>query len=929
MSSVYRFALASCCILSLAPTAGLPRAALAATEDASSPSPDVKQLIAKGDLRRAEIELRNASLANPKNADLHIQLADLYLRMQNLPAAEAEARLARTNKGPADEVDPLLARALSQQGKFTELFRDVTPAGREAKAESQVRVALGLAHLQLQELSQAAPLLQDAERLDPSAAAPKTATAQLLLVQGDIAGAQKEIAAASAIAPDDVNVLRVSALILRAQGNKDAAIAKLSELLARHPDDVSGLVLRADTAMSENKLPQVQTDLDHALKIAPTNVAVIFLDGVLLARQGKLQEADAQLSKASAGFNSLPYGYYLQGVVKFRLGQYQQATTDLAKYLARFPNATVAKRLLAVIAIRQRDYDTAIDELKPVVDSDPSDEESTSLLAQAYLATGKRRNDALELYQRLAALHPQDVGTAVNLDVIKIQAGQVEQGLKELDNMVHSAASAAQAGPALVIADLRLGHVSDADAAAQTLVDNNHQDLMAQSLLGMVRMDETKYSEAAAIYKAVVDKDRTLLGAQRSLAQADLALGKTDDAKALMQGLVKEHPDSVADQVMLARIEMRQNDISGAAEVLRRAQQASATDPTPGLTLLRMYGGQKAWDKAWSYAGDLEGQFPVNRSVVSTVAALRAAAGDPKGAALEYSQLLNATPNDADLLASYANYQTQAGDLTGARATLETAHGANPNGFQIMSQLANFDFDHGGLEKGLATARSFAGNQQLASDLISAALYQRANRPQDAVATLTAAMKRNPQISVVLELANALFTAGEKSEAVATLRQWIQDHPGDFDAEILLAQFYQRQSDPSAALQAYESAYKMDPDNWVVANNLAGLYGGKGDARARALGEQAYYLNPGAPTADTYGWALVRTGDARDGLPLLRQAAEALPSNATVLYHLAVALKDTGDIDTARTVLNRLVGSGTSFDDENAAKELLQQLQRG
>ena len=242
-------------------------------------------------------------------------------------------------------------------------------------------------------------MLHDAERLDNEAALPKTAMAQLLLAQHDLAGAQTEIAAASAIAPEDINVLRVSALILRAQGDSKGALAKIGALLAIRPDDVAGLSIRADMDMSQDKLAEAQTDLDRALKLAPNNVGVVFLDGVLLARQGKLKEADAQLSKASEGFNNIPYGYYLQGVVKYQLGQYQQAAAALTKYNARFPNAVVPRQLLARIDLSKHDYSGAIEDLKPVLDADPTDSVSALLLAQAYLASGQR-NDALDLYRR-------------------------------------------------------------------------------------------------------------------------------------------------------------------------------------------------------------------------------------------------------------------------------------------------------------------------------------------------------------------------------------------------------------------------------------------------------------------------------------------------------------------------------------------------
>ena len=890
---------------------------------------DVQAKIAKGDLRGAEIQLRNAARANPSDPLVHIELAKLYLNMPNFPNAEAEARLARQYKGPADNVDPLLAQALLQQNKYEELFRDVKPDDRGDKAEAQVRLTLGLAHLNLQETDEAQPLLAKAESLDPSSPGPKAAMAQLLLYRGDIAQARDKISAASAIAPDDPAVMRVSALVLLAQNDNDGALKVLGDLLSKYPDNIPALGLRGALLIRANKLTEAQPDLDHALKLAPRGPGIVYYHALLLALQGKLQDADAQLTSMSTAFNNIPAAYYLQGAVKYRLGQYQQAAVDLSKYVARVPDATQARRLLAQIALRQHDYAAAINELKPIVDKHPSDANSLALLAQAYLGSGNRRSEALELYQRLVTLQPENARAAVNLDLLKIQTGQIQQGLDELDKLAESDKDAAIAGPPLVMSDLRTGHVSEAERSAQALVDRSPQDSVAQSLLATVKMIEGKYAEAATVFKSITNKDPTLPGAQRGLAQADLALGKADDAKAVLQGLLKRHPDSIVDAVSLARIEAKQKDEAAASDLLRKSQQGAATDPTPGLALLQIYGEEKAWDKAESYGRDLELQFPGNPQVVSAIAGLRAAAGDAKGAAAEYAHLALEMPNDANILERFADYQSQAGDKAGARTTLQKALGADPQNFALMTRLANFDFDDAGADKALATAQSFAADQPLAADLITAAIYERARRLDDAVKTLTAAMKRNPQLPVAIKLASDLFGKGDRAQATDMLRAWIKDHPNARDAQFVLATLYERESDTASALQAYEAAYRSAPTNWITDNNLATLYAEKGDARARGLGEQAYYLAPSPQTADTYGWALVRTGDPAGGLRVLRIASAGLPSNATVLYHLAVALNDTGDTANARTILQKLIGSGVVFDDESAAKQLLQELQPG
>jgi len=152
-------------LLTLA-TAAFALTALPAGYAADVPDPTQKTETAADRLRQ-ETELRNALKADPNNAEAHLQLGRVYLDKGNWTAAAAEARAARSNGTRNDEADALLAWALYLQGKYDVLFRQVEPGQREAKAESVVRMSLGLAHLSEFEFDNAAPLLRDAVRLDP------------------------------------------------------------------------------------------------------------------------------------------------------------------------------------------------------------------------------------------------------------------------------------------------------------------------------------------------------------------------------------------------------------------------------------------------------------------------------------------------------------------------------------------------------------------------------------------------------------------------------------------------------------------------------------------------------------------------------------------------------------------------------------------
>jgi cellulose synthase operon protein C len=922
-----RFRIApSCMVAALALTIGLgaPNLASAATEETQSYVNDATARIAKGDIKGAEVQLRNAERGDPTNASINIQLAELYLQLQNLPAAEVEARLARTNKGDPDKVDPVLAQVLLQSGKFNELFRDVKPGDREAKAESRVRMTLGMAHLNLRELDEAKPLLQEAESRDSEAGAPKAAMAQLLLAQGNPQGAQKEIDAAMAVAPDDPNVMHVDALVLRASGSADAAIKKLSELLAKNPNDLAGLAIRAETYMGENKLKEAQADVDQALKLSPGQPGIIFLNGVLLARLGKLADADAQLSKVATTFNNNPYGYLLQGIVKYQLGQTEQAATSLSKYIARFPKEPVARRLLARISLGKRDFKGAIETLKPLVDASPGDYVSAQLLAQAYLASG-RRNDALEIYQKAAQLDPSDLKAAANLAAMQAGMGRVDLGLGQLEKIAQTAEGAEIAGPTLVIGDLRAGRIADAAKNAEALVQRNNKDIVAQNLLGTVRMAQADYAGAAAIFKAIVDRDPTLLGVQRALAQAYTRLDKLGDAKAVLQGLVKRQPDSTADVIALARVEARQGDEAGAADLLKKAQQSAVKDPSPGLALLQLYGAAKERDKAQAYARDLEGFFPANAAVIDAVATLKTAAGDPRGAATEFAKLVQASPDAPAVLMRYALYQNAAGDKAGAGASLRKAVVLAPHDAGAMEALVSFEMSTDGADAALAAAQSFAKSEPQISKLLSADVLAQAGHADQAVELLAAEQKERPSDVTVARLGELLYATGKHDEAKRLLTEWIKDHD-DAGPRISLATIYASEHADDQARALYEAAHEKQPYNLVLLNNLALLYANKRDGRALDLAAMAYRMAPSPNTADTLAWVLVSDNRAKDALPLLHDANTALPKNPSIAYHFAVALNATGQEKEARTVLEPIIRSGASFDDEAAAQQLLKKL---
>src|SRR3954464_8037900 len=84
----------------------------------------------KGDLKAAQIDLRNAIRADPQNAEAHFWLARVSLELGDPVAAEREAQAARERGFDPHQTVPLLAQAMLTQGKYQQLLDTLKPDGK-------------------------------------------------------------------------------------------------------------------------------------------------------------------------------------------------------------------------------------------------------------------------------------------------------------------------------------------------------------------------------------------------------------------------------------------------------------------------------------------------------------------------------------------------------------------------------------------------------------------------------------------------------------------------------------------------------------------------------------------------------------------------------------------------------------------------------
>jgi putative PEP-CTERM system TPR-repeat lipoprotein len=648
------------------------------------------------------------------------------------------------------------------------------------------------------------------------------------------------------------------------------------------------------------------------------------------AQAGHYDVADKDLEKIAGFIGRIQRAFFLQAVVKEQLGQYEQAEESARKYLARFPNDIAGYKVLARVQFAKKRPDQVIDTLAKVAESGKGDAETYDLLGRAYSATN-RAAEAVTAFQKAQAMAPNDVGLQTRLASARMGMGDVEAAMGDLEHTLQLVPKAPAVGEALFFASLASGDMDKAADSLEKVKAMQGETEITGNLEGLLDLAKTDLPAAQTTFEGLIKKYPDFAPAKVNLARIVAMRGDQPKAETLLAEVLAKDPTSEPALTMAIFYKLQNGRLDDATAIMEKAHAAAPQSPGTTANLGELYirngKAQKALDMALAEKPPMSGAV----EIYSLKAASYLALGRKKEARDVYTELLKQDANIVGARRQLVALLIEAGEFEAARAVLTAGIAASPRNYQFYQDLAMIDLKSTGVEAALATADRLMGQDREFPDLraLKGDLYLAANRPNDAVDSYQKEFMTNPSSMLARRLAGAEMRSGRVDAASKLLAEWVNQHEDDFAAlqqlsEILLAT--QRYSDAATYL---ELLLKRKPYDAVALNNLAWIYQQKGDERALGTARRAYVLAPNAQTADTLGWILVTTGNANNGVALLRQATTEASSDPRVVYHFAVALKDTGDKTEAIKQLNLVVGmKGTSKEKEDAQR-LLTDLQGG
>jgi tetratricopeptide (TPR) repeat protein len=329
------------------------------------------------------------------------------------------------------------------------------------------------------------------------------------------------------VAQDDVERAFSRATELHQSGDVEGAIRAYQSILISHPE-------RAD----------VRSNL-----------------GAAYSRLGRYEDAIAQYQKALASDSRNQTIRFNLALAYYKAAWFVEAAGELVQFLAATPT-NLPQRLNAVLVladceVRLGEYKKVIDLLSPLAESDPNDRTVAFLLGSALVSDGQLNKGQL-LIDRV--FRDEDSAEArLLMGAILLVADDGQGAIKELERGIalnpKLPSLRAWYGRAL----MRMGDSEKAKTAFESELADNQNDFEANLYLGILLRQAKSYTEAFDhLSRAVRLRPRDQY-ARYHLGAVYSAQGKPNEARPLLEGVVKEYPDFVEARVLLASVYYKLN----------------------------------------------------------------------------------------------------------------------------------------------------------------------------------------------------------------------------------------------------------------------------------------------------------------------------------------------------------------------------------
>jgi predicted Zn-dependent protease len=530
------------------------------------------------------------------------------------------------------------------------------------------------------------------------------------------------------------------------------------------------------------------------------------------------------------------------------------------------------------------------------------------------------------------------------------------------------------------------------------------QRLLGRMLLDRAGNDRAKIDDALSHLVAAFKVNGDDLATGMAISQIYMSTGRLPEAEKVLAQMLERAPDQRSLNYNYALVLTK---IGRGDESKQYLEHAVLIDPTFGpaiLQLVDIYQKSNEWAKAADVLQPLIAEDPLNLDLQRQQAFfyLRAgnaekartlfkaiSAADPKDtrsrfylaealsdleqfdeAQKIYRTLLEQTPEDPDLLASFGLSQLAQHKYDDATKTFKTLLAIKdlPENLRVLgnTELANVELQKGNYDAALKLAQPiFVFNDAPNTQAIGVALeaLRKQKKYNDAIALLQplvdkyasdpfvnaryvemlvrsgqkekaaqfAATQAKFGVRNTIATSEAFVQADDYASAIALLKQAATAKPDEVDLQFALGSAYERSGDKKAAEATFLALLDKHPDNAQTLNYLGYMWAENGVNldRAADMLRKAVESDPrNGAFIDSLGWVYYQKGNLELAEKYLSDAVHLLPRDATVHEHLGDVLAKRGDVGRALNAYKQALTLEPEKKDEAKLRSKIAELEK-
>lgn len=513
-----------------------------------------------GDMEKARIEYQNVLQKFPDDPAANERMALIWY--DRGASVRALAFFSRLNlQTPSNQALRLKrARLIQGLGRTSEARREAEGILSLSKNVPEALVLLTETIREREDLKATEEALQ--AFADKNSVFYQLASANVLVMRGDAAGARTALQRALALDPKSPDAHLAMARFQAGQNNSTQALATHKTAADLAPPRSPVRMAYANYQAQTGALTEAAATLKEITQKVPDYLPAWRGLAQVAMQQRRFEDAMTLLQNAlrqdSADIDAL----ILRARVLLAVGDAKTAIAELSQFGAAMPGLGVEKHQLAIAHLQNQDLSSALAALEQTVGLFPDNLEAALLLGQLRLRAGKAQ-EAAELMMAVVNRRPDLLPAHLQLIEAASVLGNLEPLAQSLAKNIASVANKAQ----------------------------------LHYVLGLVRLRQDKLAEARQSFEAAQAAAPEQLAATIELFGLDLKEGKSDAAVARAQAVTVKYPKSGVGHILTARAQSARGDWLAAETAAIAAIEVAPNDAAAYGVLTSAYSNSKRLDQ--------------------------------------------------------------------------------------------------------------------------------------------------------------------------------------------------------------------------------------------------------------------------------------------------------------------------------------------